>query len=517
MIRFNPITNNPPKPSFKASQSVQNRYGFSEKAEQDSFQMSVGYVNDIHGQTNNQLRILSGLEGDLRLSGGDDQIGNEKNKATNQVTVSFLDAANITARAMGNHEMDTNLKDFCNLNAGHNTHLLAANIREKEDCADKTDFNEIKKDSIVTEINGEKVGLIGACPNDLHERIMNPDVIKDCELDDYPTTVNRIDAEVKKLVSQGVNKIFLLSHLGHEKNVDIAKKVEGIDVIIGGHSHELFKDIKEGKNLIYSSNGTPVVITQAGKDGHHFGLLNLEFNKDGVITKAQNNILKTRDFPKNYVHEYLANQYLGKPEIVGEIKSVVPIPEDALIGENPHSNFICDAMREITGADIALWNNAATRNSFHVGKVNNREIKDIAPFADDMTVIPLSEKEIVDGFNLAIKRSLSRDNHKPGFHSVSGLNYTVSKSKKALVEMNFIDKEGNVHPIDVENPRADKVYKVATDTFIATGGDDIPMFNKLNEAYKNYPYSKNVMVCDYLKQQTEPVEINQTGRVKVID
>ena len=83
--------------------------------------------------------------------------------------------------------------------------------------------------------------------------------------------------------------------------------------------------------------------------------------------------------------------------------------------------------------------------------------------------------------------------------------------------MNFIDKDGNIHPIDVENPRADKIYKVATDTFIATGGDDIPMFNKLNEAYKNYPYSKNVMVCDYLKQQTEPVEINQTGRVKVID
>lgn len=516
MIRFNPFYNLP-KVNFQATKSVVSRYGFGEKQSADSFQMSVGYVNDIHGQTNNQLRILSGMEGDIRLSGGDDQIGNEKNRPTNQVTVNFLDAANITARAMGNHEMDTSVKDFCELNEGHNTHLLAVNIREKEDCCDKTKFNEIKKDSVIAEVNGEKIGLVGACPNDLKERIGRPDVVKDCDLDDYPTTVERIKAEVGALKAQGINKIFLLSHLGHDKNVDIAQKVEGLDVIIGGHSHELFKDIKEGTNLFYTPAGEPVVITQAGKDGHHFGLLNLEFDKNGVITRAQNNIKKTRDYPKSFVHEYISNLFLGKPEIVGEIKSIVPFPDDVLTSENAHANFVCDAIKEITGADIGLWNNAGTRNSFHTGMVNNREIKDIAPFADDMAVIPLSEKELVDGFNLAIQRTFSRDNHKPGLHAVSGLNYTLSKSAKKLVSMNFIDKEGNVHPIDVNNPSPDKIYRVATDKFIATGGDDIPMFNKLNQAYEVYPYSKNVMVCDYLKQQTEPVEINQIGRVIVID
>ena len=479
--------------------------------------MSIGYVNDIHGQTNNQLRILTGMEGDIRVSGGDDQIGNEKNHSTNQATVSFLDEANIIARAVGNHEMDTNIRDFCELNGGHRTNPLAVNIREKDNCCDKTGFNEIKKNSIVTEINGEKVGLIGACPNDLQERIIDPEVLKDCELDDYPQTLVNIEQEVKKLKSQGINKIVLLSHLGHDKNKDIAQNINDIDVIIGGHSHELLKDIKEGENLFYSPSGTPVIITQAGKDGHHFGLLNLEFDINGVITKAQNNIRRTSDYPKNFIQEYIANIFLGKPEIVGEIKSVVPIPEDVLINENPHANFVCDAIREMTGADIGLWNNAATRNSFHVGMINNSEIKDIAPFADDMTIIPLSEKDIVEGFNAAIKRSYEKDNHKPGFHAVSGLNYTVSKSKKALIAMNFIDRDGDLHPIDVTNPRADKIYTVATDKFIAKGGDDLPMFNKLNDAIKIYPYSKDVMICDYLKQQTKPVEINQTGRVIVVD
>ena len=122
MIRFNPF-NNLSNINFQASKSVQARYGFGEKKDADSFQMSVGHVNDIHGQTNNQLRILTGMEGDIRVSGGDDQIGNEKNHSTNQATVSFLDEANIIARAVGNHEMDTNIKDFCELNQGHNNHL----------------------------------------------------------------------------------------------------------------------------------------------------------------------------------------------------------------------------------------------------------------------------------------------------------------------------------------------------------------------------------------------------------
>ena len=279
----------------------------------------------------------------------------------------------------------------------------------------------------------------------------------------------------------------------------------------------VLKDIKEGENLIYSPNGEPVIITQAGKDGHHFGLLNLEFSKDGVITKAQNNIQRTRNYPKNYVYEYLSNKILGPAEVVGEVLSVVEPPENILINEHAHANFICDAMKEATGADIGIWNNAGIRNVFHVGKINNREIKDIAPFADDMTVVPMSEKDLVDAFNVVISRTFSSKGNKPGLYAVSGLTYTVNKTTKTLEALNFIDKQGAIHPIDVKNPNPNKIFKVAADKFITSGGDNNPAFNKINEAYEIYPYSKNVMVCEYLKQQTKPIEINQTGRITIVE
>ena len=134
-----------------------------------------------------------------------------------------------------------------------------------------------------------------------------------------------------------------------------------------------------------------------------------------------------------------------------------------------------------------------------------------------MTVVPVTEKELVDAFKLVTKRTLTRASNKPGLYAVSGLNYTVSKSKKALVEMNFIDKDGNIIPIDIDNPDPNKIYRVAADEFITMGGDDIPMLDKINQAYKIYPYDKDIMVCQYLKDFKEPVKINQVGRLKIVE
>ena len=74
---------NPQIFSFRESNgSKRNRLEKSPAA--DTFELSIGYVNDIHGQTNNMTRILSGIKGDLNLSGGDNNIGDEKNKAVNK-------------------------------------------------------------------------------------------------------------------------------------------------------------------------------------------------------------------------------------------------------------------------------------------------------------------------------------------------------------------------------------------------------------------------------------------------
>ena len=270
----------------------------------DSFEMSIGYVNDIHGQTNNMMRILSGIKGDLRLSAGDNDIGDEKNKTVHKATTKFLNIANIKASALGNHEFDTKQNDFIQTVKDFDGAILTANFKkdalsvqstEEIETQGRADLdNYIKKSSIV-EVKGEKIGLVGASPVDMFERATHPDYHKDCHVDSLDETIEDIQEEVDELKEQGINKIVLLSHLGHKRDRVVAQNTSGIDVIVGGHTHELVKDIKEGENLFYSKDGEPVIITEAGRDGRAFGLLNLTFDKNGVITDYE--VLEHKETP----------------------------------------------------------------------------------------------------------------------------------------------------------------------------------------------------------------------------
>lgn len=488
----------------------------------DTFEMSIGYVNDLHGQTNNMLRVLSGIKGDLKLSAGDNDIGDEKNAGVHKVTTKFLNIADIKATALGNHELDTSQKDCIDLIKNFNGDFLSINY--KKDPIETQDPEEVEKlgraeldkhlkNSIIVEVKGEKIGLIGASPMDMLERLTHPNYYADSHMDDLEDTIDEIQDEIDDLKEQGVNKIVLLSHLGYKTDKIVAHNTDGIDVIIAGHTHELFKDIKEGVNLFESKSGEPIILTEAGRDGNYFGLLNLTFDKNGVITKAQNNLGESRLFQKNMINQYLFDEVLGKPEVVGRIKQAPPPPKN-LAEENPHANFVCDVMKEMTDSDIGLWHNCGVRNFFHEGEINTRDIKDLSPFLDYVAVANVSEETLVEMFKDAIAKTYEHPTFKPGLIAVSGLNYTVNPEEGTLVEMNFIDKKGKVHKLNIDNPSKHKLFRVVTDEFLMSAGADFKVLCPEEDCLEKFNYDKDYLVSEYIKQLNKPVVINQTGRIK---
>ena len=486
----------------------------------DSFEMSIGYINDVHGQTNNMTRILTGIKGDLKLSAGDNTIGDEKNKAVNTSIIKLMNIADIKGSALGNHELDTKQKDLVDSLNNFNGKFLAVNLQQKElklqdaDEVNKQEHTDLKKAikaSEIIEINGQKIGLIGATPIDLTSRITHPAYHNDLSVDKLEDSIDEIQDEINKLREQGINKIILLSHMGHQTDKIVAANTDGIDVIIGVHTHELIKDMKEVENLIYSKSGEPVIITEAGKNGNYFGKLNLNFDSNGVITKAQNNLGETKRFAKNMINLYVLNKIVGEPEVVGYIKSVVPAPS-TLIEENAHANFMCDAMRHELGTEVAVWNNSGTRSFFQPGVIDSRDIKDIAPFEDRISVADVSEKKLVDYFKHAIEATYRTQGNKPGLMAVSGMSYEVNPQKGILTGMNIFDKQGNEIIVDIDNPRDDKYYKVAMDSFMMFDGADLDVLAPKEECI-NYPFNKDFVTCEYIKHLNKPIEINQTGRI----
>ena len=492
---------------------------------QDKFEMSIGYVNDIHGQTNNMLRILSGIKGDLRLSSGDINTGNKNSKKNNLVGIEFMNLAQIRATTIGNHEMDTSQGDLSDTLKHYRGDVLVANMHKLPNWQNKKDnlaeYDRIDLDkkfvkSSIVKIKGEKIGLIGVMPTDLQTRISYPQYHTDCIVDDIDTTIKDVQGETNKLKAQKVNKIFLLSHLGLENDKKVAKQTDGIDVIIGGHTHEVIRDIKEGENLFYSKSNEPVILTQAGKNGNYFGLLNLTFDENGVITKAQNNLGESKLFRKNLINQYLFEKIIGKSELVGYIEEVLPATSSKL-QENPHVNFVCDAMREESGADIAIWQVSGIRGAFQVGDIDSSEVKELSPFGAELGLINLSEAVIVDAFNYAIKESYNAKDNRPGILGISGLEYTIDRTNKKLAAMNFIDKDGHKIAIDIENPRKDKTYKVIADNYFLFAGADYLKLAEPDDCIKIFPEGKDDMTCQYIKKLNKPIVINQIGRINYVD
>lgn len=490
---------------------------------QNTVKTSIFYINDIHGQVPKMERIASAAlafdtfekEGTkktdkLKLCSGDTMIGYDK--AINKSAVQFLDTINTTASTIGNHELDESASVFSEFIKNSKTRFLGMNMNFPANSVLKSKVSR----SIVSEENGNKYGIIGIQPPNLSERIKDKTKLDGITFDDNAQTLIELQEEVNSLKKQGLNKIILLSHAGYEADKKTAQSVAGIDVILGGHSHELIKDIKSGENLFYSPQNEPVIITQAGRDGEHFGVLNLEFNQHGVITKAQNNVLKTEQYPKNLVMQTIFDMNMGKAQNIGILKNAEPFPLKPLKEENPYADFVCDALRVELDADIALLNSANLRGTIAPGQISSRDVSSITPFKNNMIKTVLSEKELVDAADFFAK-SITRPDNKPGILQVSGLRYSINK-KGDLTSLNFVDKKGNITPIDIKNPRSDKKYVAVYDDFLAKSDECPASVKKMDSLIEHYNFDKDEVVINHIKKMNgTPFEIKKDGRIKISD
>lgn len=484
---------------------------------------SIFYSNDVHGQVPKMQRLVSAAEHTeleaqkkgsdiLKLSAGDTFIGSDEKR--NAVGATFLDIADFDAAALGNHEFDITASICGNLLKDLDTKILGMNLNFPSNKCNLS--QKVMRSTIVEGDSGEKYGLIGVQPSDLESRIKRKEILEGITSDDKEQTIKELQEEVNKLKKQGLNKIILLSHEGYHVEKEIAQKVDGIDVIIGGHSHDLIEGVEEGKNLVYSPSGEPVIITQAGRDGNYYGVLNLEFDEQGRVSYVQNNVRDTNFFSPNLLMTNIVDKMLGKSPVIGNLQSVDPIPKNNLIEENPWADLVSDAIRTRLDADIVMINSANFRGSVDKGTVTERDITSIFPFNNKLFKVRISEADFVSAIKTCAKKTMNSKNSKPGLMQVSGLEYTVTKSGD-VTEIIFKDKQGNKQSIDVNNPSKDKFYTAVYDEFLIGGGDEMDMLKREDkDILERYPFDKDKVTIDYIKTLKQPFSVHKDGRIKII-
>jgi 5'-nucleotidase len=224
----------------------------------------------------------------------------------------------LDAYALGNHEFDEGDGRLAELIEVANFPIVSSNMQPME-ASPLYDVADQIKPYVIKEIDGEKIGIIGILKV---EKTMNSSLASDDLMftDEIETAKNY----VAELEGQGINKIILLSHVGYYNDFLFAENVPGIDVIIGGDTHNLLGDeeelgavglaqayygqtgpfegythgdyetnptIGEYPTVVENSDGNPVYIITAWQYAYGIGKVDVDFNAEGAVEKIDGNIV----------------------------------------------------------------------------------------------------------------------------------------------------------------------------------------------------------------------------------
>ena len=484
--------------------------------------LSVFYNNDMHGDLKRLCKLKTAKDcfekqnvtvPKLTLSGGDMFLGTDKKR--NSFLVEFMNKFKLDATTLGNHEFSAKSKGLAENLEKAEFKTVCANIEvdEKNDLANRLKDKKLVKSATFMK-GGHKFGIIGAAPIDSYigknEVGENPTKVMDID-----KTIKAINEEAKNLESQGVNKIILCSHVGYgdDKDLRIAKETEGVDIIIGGHTHTVIDGVNtedkgenEKLNLVMSKRNEPVLITQAGGLNKYAGYLNVEFDEKGVLKqdKIINKLVNLDGFEDSKSVETIMEKYLGKNETLATIKgSYNPKnPTEERLLENPiHSHFGKAMLEKFKdeGAEVAVFGAPTLRGGANE-KITTYDIKyAMLPFNTEIGIVDMTEKDLVKVLN-ANWDKYQQKAVIPDLCRASGMSFSASSQPKlnAEGEKVYIDdiKLDNNTKINALNP-SDKKIKVVIDKYT--------LMTKLPEKLEEFKATSTEQeaMIDYLKNRQE--------------
>ncbi|MFH1010727.1 MAG: bifunctional UDP-sugar hydrolase/5'-nucleotidase [bacterium] len=351
--------------------------------------ITILHVNDIHGHFlpervsgSDDTLLVGGFEAlshylriertrspnSLFMDAGDIMTGNpicnRKHRGVfGGALVELLEMVDCKVGVLGNHEFDISQENARKLAAISAYPTLCANL------VDSTQYLFAPNGMTIHEIGGLHVGVIGLIYEELRAET-NPSNLQGLEVKDIAQTAQTLIDQLDPVT----DLILLLTHNGVDKDRELARKIHHADVIVGGHSHSrLLEPLRE--------NG--ILIVQAGCHLRELGVLDLEVAGDTVcsyrgrlIPVVVENIqpdLRVAAFCDSF--RVLLDAEYG--EVIGQLAVdwIRGYHEESNVG-----NWICDRMRDVFNADIALVNAGGIRTDIPAGPVTRLQIAELLPF-----------------------------------------------------------------------------------------------------------------------------------------
>ncbi len=450
--------------------------------------LTILHTNDIHGH----LNAWQGWEGELagKTVGGMDRLATAIKQARADAGASnvllldagdtlgdsmiadetkgraIIDAMNLMAydaMVIGNHEPDFTAETLKARIAEAKFPVIAANITEGGKL--------FAQPFVIKQVAGIKVGILGLAYPNTPLTTAKKNVVGL----NYRPAPEVAREYIPKLRAQGAQLIIVLSHYGLSADKKLAKEVPGIDIIVGGHSHNRMAEAaREGNTLI----------VQAGAHGSDLGRLDVQLAQGKISASTHKLItLDNASLPADaavtavmekdmapYREQMQAPVARAKATIARAqtIAGQEPAKRDQ---ESPADSLFADLIKSRTGADIVILPGVGYGTAITPGAFDAAALRNLIPHESKVVTMKLSGLQIKQILEQSLENTYTDDPHKKvgGLVQISGMTFRYHKNGRYPQRMVAISVDGA--PLAPE-----KIYTVTTNSLLAEGGHNYKTF-----------------------------------------
>jgi 2',3'-cyclic-nucleotide 2'-phosphodiesterase (5'-nucleotidase family) len=392
-------------------------------ADSKEIRIILFHINDVHGQIDDFARIAWVVEQEKKknprsavffLNAGDNFSGNpvvDHFQPKGEPILQLMNRMGVDVMVLGNHEFDYGQEVLKGFMERANFPILCANIHVDEQ---KESFPHPPPFTILKTPAGLKIAILGLLQVDSYTGIpaTHPDHLQGLTFSDPIATAKKYRYLKKE------SDIFIaLTHLGSRADAVLAREIQELDLIIGGHSHSQIHN-----PTVKEINGP--LVAQAGGDGQYLGRIELTWKKGQLIKKSGQLIEVASIKNENLELKKMIASFNNNP-VLNRVIATLPGPVEGIweVG-----NLTCDAIRKYLQLDIVFHNSGGIRVNRLASTIRLKDIYALHPFENRMVQFKMSPSEI----RWLIKSEYER--HKRLDLLVSGMKYIVKATSTGEVK-----------------------------------------------------------------------------------
>ncbi|MEO0773527.1 MAG: bifunctional metallophosphatase/5'-nucleotidase [Pseudomonadota bacterium] len=421
-----------------------------------------------------------------------------------QLAAEMMNRMRYDAMTVGNHEFDDGPEVLAGFIDTVTFPVLMSNAHVD---ADPHLAGKIQKSTVI-ERSGEKIGIIGITPEDTHQSSSPGDHVH------FHEAIPAVQTEVDRLTADGITKIILLSHTGYLKDLEIARAVTGVDVIVGGHTNTYLANDDASAVGPYPTMVGDVAVVQAYAFGKFLGRLEVVFDDTGKLLSATGDphlmdaAIVEEPGVKARIEEAAIPLDALRRRVVAEATTAINAGTvDCRTSECQMGTLVADAMLARVanqGVQVAIMNGGGIRAGIDEGEVTMGEVLTVLPFQNTLSTFRVSGQTLLDALEHGVSGITNGDGK---FPQVAGITFSIALTAPAGERIRDLTVAGQ--PIDLA---AD--YLVASNDFLRNGGDGYTMFKTARDAYDFGPNLAE-LVSEYL-MQNNPYTPYTDGRIKLV-